>query len=229
MPVSAAQGPAQGDPDSTDPLIAQVQDLLRSKIPPNLRVPVQKIVMAGIKIMYAPQTHFLMIHTIKTNADPAEAAGMGVTQLITILYKESKGTMPIDAIPLAAVLLVCDALDFMEKSGVCKVTPDILSRATQTVIAYLMQKVGMTPQKMVQMMKNGQGGQQSPPGTQPAAPGTVAPPPGGGNGLIGAAQAAGPAQGAPAPQPPAAPSQAPTPQGGAGGNSQPMDDSQFPS
>jgi hypothetical protein len=193
-----APGPNGQDPDSSDPLIAQTQDLLRSKIPPNLRVAVQKIVMAGLKIMYDPQTHFMMVHTIKTNADPSEAAGMGVTQLITIMYKQSKGTMPIDAIPLAAVLLVCDALDFMEKAGVCKVTPDILARATQTVIAYLMQKVGMTPQKMVQMVKNAQGGQQSPPGTQPAAPGTVAPQQGG---LIGAAQQPAAPQPAPVPTP----------------------------
>lgn len=158
--------------DSSDPIIKQVQDELRSRLPPAMRIPVMRIELAGKKVMYDPQTHGLMLKVIQQNTDPAEAAGMGVTQLLTILYNESKGRMPLPAIPPAAILLVCDALDFMEKQGIVKVTPDIMDRATQTVIAYLMQKMGLTPNK-IQNVLSQQGAVQQQQQPQPPQGGLV--------------------------------------------------------
>lgn len=169
-PAAAAMpqvGP-NGDPvDSSDPIIAQVQDALRAKIPPQYRVAVQQIVLAGMKVMFSAQTHHLMLNSIAGDTDPAHAVGMGVTQLITLLYRESKGTMPIPAIAPAAILLCCEALDFMEKSGIVKVTPAIMDSTTQVVIGYLMQKVGLTPQKMSQIAQQAAQGH---PGVAPIAP-----------------------------------------------------------
>lgn len=155
-PQGATQ-PASGI-DSSDPNIAKVQDAVRNSIPPQFRVACQKIVLAGMKVMFSDQTHPLMLAAIKSDTDPAHAAGMGVTQLITILFKQSKGQMPIPAIIPAAILLVCEALDFMEKSKLAQVTPDVVSGAVQIVVAYLLQKLGLSPQKVSQIaQQNGQG------------------------------------------------------------------------
>lgn len=167
--------------DSSDPILAKVQDGVRANLPPQFRVAVQRIVLAGMKVMFSPETHHLMLQAIQTDSDPAHAVGMGVTQLLTLLWKESKGTMPIPALVPAGILLCCEGLDFMEKSGMIKVTPDIVDNAVQTVTAYMMQKLGYTPQDMARIAQapgagGGQSPQQSPAGPQPTpAPQGAAP------------------------------------------------------
>jgi hypothetical protein len=180
--ASKAATPAQpvaptGDAiDSSDPLIAKVQDAVRAKLPPKYRVAVQRIVLAGMKVMFSPETHQLMLQAIRSDTDPAHAVGMGVTQLLTLLFKESKGSMPIPAIVPGGVLLCCEALDFMEKAGMVKVTPQIIDDTVQTVTAYLMQKLGYTPDQMARIAQGGaQGGAPAPQGAQPAAPQGAAP------------------------------------------------------
>lgn len=164
---SSAQGPV--DPtgqgiDSQDPQIAKVQDAVRNSIPPQFRVAVQRIVLAGMKVMFSSQTHGLMLTALKTDTDLAHGVGMGVTQLITILFRESKGTMPLPAVIPAAILLVCEALDFVEKSKMGQVTPQVVASAVQIVSSYLFQKVGLTPQKISQLAQQGGQGQ---PGVAP--------------------------------------------------------------
>lgn len=179
---------APADPtESSDPIIAKVQDSLRAHVPAQYRVAVQKIVMAGMTVMFSPQTHHLLLKGIQNDTDPAHAVAMGVTQLITILFRESKGTMPIPAVAPAAILLCCQALDFMEKSGMVKVTPAIMDSVTQDVIAYLMQKVGLTPEKMSQIAQHAAQG-----GGAPAAPPAAAPAPAPqGGGLVAQQMGAG--------------------------------------
>lgn len=160
--------------DSNDPIIAKVQDAVRGNIPADTRVAVQRVVLAGMKVMFSPETHQLMLKSIQSDTDPAHAVGMGVTQLVTLLFKQSKNTIPLPALIPAAVLLCCEALDFMEKANMVKVTPVIMANASQTVTAYLFQKMGYTPDKIAQIVKAGNGQQAG--GAQPAPPQPAAAP-----------------------------------------------------
>lgn len=192
QPVPKQQAPAQtatgtDQEHSNDQLIANVQDRVRNSIPAQFRVAVQKIVLAGTKIMYDPQTHHLMVQAIQSDNDPAHAVGMGVTQLVTLMYQQSKGSMPAPAIIPAAILLVCEALDFCEQAKLFPVDNDVVSNAVQVTVAYLMQKMGLTPEKVSALAQQaaGKGGGQPPApdaGAAPApAPAPAAP---GGGGLV---------------------------------------------
>ncbi|NUX58643.1 hypothetical protein [Paraburkholderia youngii] len=203
LPKGSGQGPVDSTGmgvDSNDPQIAQVQDAVRKAIPAQFRVPVQRIVLAGMKVMFSQQTHPLMLQALQSDTDLAHAVGMGVTQLITILFKQAKGQMPIPAVIPAAILLVCEALDFVEKSKIGQVTPQVVANAVQVTTAYLLQKLGLSPQKVSQLAQHGGQGQ----------PG-VAPIQGQDPWAAAAQQAGGAPQGAP--QPPQQP-QASGPQGG---------------
>ena len=176
-PATASKQPVSptGDGvDSNDPTIAKVQDAVREKIPPQFRVAVQRIVLAGMKVMFSPETHQLMLRALHSDTDPAHAVGMGVTQLMTLLYRESRGTMPTPAMVPAGILLCCEALDFMERSNMVQVTTDLIDNTVQTVTAYLLQKLGFTPEKMAQIAQRGQ---QQPQGAAPAAAAQPAPAP----------------------------------------------------
>lgn len=189
-----AGGAAPGEGDSNDPAIAQVQDKVRQSIPPQFRVAVQKLVLAGQKIMYDPKTHHLMVQALQSDSDPAHAVGMGVTQLMTMMWVQSKGTIPPPALIPAAILLVCEALDFCEQGKLLKPDNDMIANSVQVVVSYMMQKMGIKPGDMAKVA--GIQGQQ-PANTQtpgaPASPqiaqqGQQPPQPQtGGGGLIGQA------------------------------------------
>lgn len=186
VPAAPSQpvAPSGDAVDSNDPIIAKVQDAVRAKLPAQYRVAVQRIVLAGMKVMFSPETHQLMLKAIQGDTDPAHAVGMGVTQLMTLLYKESKGTMPLPALIPAGILLGCEALDFMEKSNMLRASPQIMDDMTQTVTAYLLQKMGYTAQDVARIAQGGSAQAQAP---QPGQPAPQAAPaqPGASQGLIG--------------------------------------------
>jgi hypothetical protein len=177
--IPPAGGPPGGTQVSQDRLIAQVQQQVRASVPPQFRVPVQKIYLAGMKLMYSPDTHQLMIQQLQGNSFTAQAVARGVAALMTIMYRESKGQMPLPAAAPAAILLVCEALDYLEQTKQGQVTPELLSDAVQQVVAILLQKMGMTPASMASdVNKNAQAagmqvpGQASTPTAASTTPGT---------------------------------------------------------
>jgi hypothetical protein len=188
-PKGGATPPGPNDV-SSDPLIAQLQKAIRAKVPPQYAVAVQKIYLAGMKLMFSPETHQHMVQAIQSDTDPGHAVGAGIVSLITMMFQQSKGTLPIPACVPAGVLLVAEGLDFMEQTKMIpKVTPDMVDSAVQTLVSMLMQKVGMTPDRMAQIAtqaKNGQMPANAPPptGAAPAAPAA----PAGAPGLIQGAQ-----------------------------------------
>lgn len=163
-----------------DPLLQKTEQAIQAKVAPDSQQAFQRIVTAGLKVMYSPETHDLMVKQLGANGDPAEMAGAGAAKLLGILFKQSKGTMPMSGAIPAATVLLCEGLDFMEKSGKVKVTSDLISAAMKALSANLLQLFGATPQKLQNILSNGaqadknapQGSAQPPQATQaaPSAP-----------------------------------------------------------
>jgi hypothetical protein len=135
-----------------NPLLQQTVQQIQAKVPPDLMPTFQRIVLAGEKVMYAPQTHAMMVNQLKGNPNQAEAVGEGIAKLFAILLHESKGTLNMKAAMPAMVVLLCDALDFMEQTMGVKVTPQLLAAATKEMGSALLQVMGVTPDKLNQMM-----------------------------------------------------------------------------
>lgn len=175
-PAPAAQPGAQAAPQpggtqvSQDKLIATVQQQVRGSVPPQYRVAVQKIYLAGMKLMYSPETHQLMLQQLQGNNFPSQAVARGIAALMTIMYRQSKGQMPIPAAAPAAILLACEALDFLEQTQHLQVTADLVSDTVQQLVAILLQKMGMTPDSVVKGVgENAQAAGMKVPG-QPSLP-----------------------------------------------------------
>ena len=75
------------------------------------------------------------------------------------------------AIP-AATILLCEALDFMEKAGKVQVNPNTLAQAMQALASSLLQLFGVTPDKLQGALQQAQGQQatQQPQQATPSAP-----------------------------------------------------------
>jgi len=154
-------------------LLQKVKQQTEAKVLPKFKNSFDRIILAGEKFMYDDTTHDMMVSQLGENNPPEINVGEGVAKLMGILWKEGKGTLPMQAFIPAATVLLCEAMDFAEKSGKIKITPDTLAGATKEMMSSLMQLLGITQEK-IQAAK----AQAKP--AQPAAP----------KGIIGAAMGA---------------------------------------
>jgi hypothetical protein len=154
---------------TTNPQLQAVEQAVQTKVPPELNSAFQRIVAAGEKVMYAPETRHLLQSQLSQKGAPADLAGQGVAKLMGLLFKESKGTMPMKAAIPAAQVLLCEALDFMEKAGLVQVGDDLIAEATKDMMAYLLQIFGFKKAQIDQYMHAGMASQGSTDGTMPAS------------------------------------------------------------
>jgi len=122
----------------------------------------QKIVMAGMKILYAPQTRQLLNKAIEnmTSQDPQRLA-VNVVGIIKMIYDKSGGKMPPGAIPMATVLLMYELATFASEATGEKIPAEVIQKA----VPIAMELLKKTFAKQIESAK--QGGQQPAPAAPP--------------------------------------------------------------
>ena len=162
-----------------NPLLIKTERAIQEKLKPQSVSAFQRIVTAGLKVMYSPQTRQMLARQLMSGGDPATVAGEGAAKLMGILISQSKGSMLqpaiLPAVMPAATVLLCEGLDFMEKAGKAQVTPDLLAEATHTMGTALLQVLGATPERIAQAKAQQQAAlqQQNPTGIVQRARGEV--------------------------------------------------------
>lgn len=147
-----------------DPMLRQVANAVLAHVQKPLEPVVDRAVAAGEHVMYAQQMRKHLMDQISASDDPAIVAGDGVAKLVVILYKQSAGKLPLQALLPAGQILVCEALQFLLDAGMTqKIDNDTVDRATQEYGSTVLQLLGVSPQKMQSLMA----GQQSQPTQQP--------------------------------------------------------------
>jgi hypothetical protein len=149
-----------------------------------------------MKVMFDERTSKLVRKVIDDlQQSPSEAVAMGIAGLVSIIKNETKGPMRTETLIPAALILMCQALDFLAKGNKIELTEELVAETTQKLLAYLMQKLGITPEKvaaikgaLAQAQQQGEGGEMPPEGMPPEQgivnQQTAPPPAPGGGGLI---------------------------------------------
>ena len=131
----------------------------RSEITPesirqNMQMPVHlqnafdRVIAAGMKLMYGKKTHALMMQGL--DSKPAgQLLGEGVVGLMGILTEQSNNTIPPEVIIPAGIYLIAEAADFFERSGSLAVSSADIAEATQIYIYMVIQKSGGDPDQMI--------------------------------------------------------------------------------
>lgn len=116
----------KGDPNNPD---AQTVD----------PVAIQRIVAAGMKLLFDKETHGQLFKGINTNDDiPLEyELGKGGAGLMLIMYKESGQSMPVEAIIPAGAILLAKACEFIDETNLAPVTDQTYGDALEMMIAEL--------------------------------------------------------------------------------------------
>lgn len=139
-------------------------------IPPELRDAVDRIVAAGKKLMFAPETRQQLMQEVQRDVPPPQKMAEAISGLMLTLDQKSQGGLPVGAIFPAAMELLGDAAEVLTAAGQ-QVTQDDYNQAAQLMFVILGRKLGATDDQLMQTAQQaqaGQGGMENEPGEGPA-------------------------------------------------------------
>ena len=131
------------------------------KLPNGLEAAYDKIIKAGLKVMFDPTMRDDTLSFIEeSQGDPAKMAE-GVSSVVITLWKESNETLPPTLIIPAGIELMVHAAE-VAKSGGMQVDNQLLAEAMAQTVQQLLVKFGATPQEMQQLMSGANSGEKVP-------------------------------------------------------------------
>jgi hypothetical protein len=136
----------EGDDLDTETIKNNIQ------MPPELQEAYDRVVIAGMKVMFSKESHKLMLDELQKEGPIAQKLGMGIAGLMLLLFKESNETIPPQVIIPAGVNLLSRAADFIRKSGIDSITNADIGNAMELMISTILQKFGVSPDQMEQML-----------------------------------------------------------------------------
>ncbi len=145
------------------------QQILESVKPPQLTQAIEKVVEAGKKILYSPDTREMVLQELQSDGEMQDVIGSGVAKLTGLVYSEYKKTLPMEVLMPVCMLLMIEVLDFLEQGGKVQVTNEFLAEVTQSTASAMLQLLGVTPEKLEEYTQQAQGG-ASPQAAQPQQP-----------------------------------------------------------
>ena len=122
------------------------------KMPPELQEAYDRVVIAGMKVMFSDESHKMMLQFMDEEGPADEKLGKGIAGLMLILFKESNETIPPQVIIPAAVQLLMRAADFAKKSGMDDITNEDVAGGIELMIAIILEKFGVDPSQFKQML-----------------------------------------------------------------------------
>lgn len=122
------------------------------EIPPELQEAYERVVVAGMKVMFSKESHKFMLKEMQGQGPVAQRLGQGIAGLMLLLFKESNETMPPEVIIPAGIELLMQAVDFVRKTDMGEVSNKDIGDATEIMIQMILEKFGVDPQRMEQML-----------------------------------------------------------------------------
>jgi hypothetical protein len=144
--INAAQ------PASAPDLIQQARSAFEQRVPKEQQDILQRIILAGKKVLYDQTTNSEVEKRIQDSPTPAEAAGSGAVELLGVLAHESRGTLPQALIGPSAAVLMTEILDYLKQTGRIKGDAADLEAAAKALSETMMKGSGVTPEGFDQIL-----------------------------------------------------------------------------
>jgi len=122
------------------------------KMPPELQEAYERVVIAGMKVMFSKESHRAMLKELQNEGPMDQRLGKGIAGLMLLLFKESNETMPPAVMIPAGMKLMMEAVDFMRETGLGEPTNAEIGGGMQIMISTILEKFGVAPDKMEQML-----------------------------------------------------------------------------
>lgn len=147
-------------PEKGDASIEMTPEGVRKgmKLPEGMEAAYDKIIKAGLKVMFDPTTREETAAFIEeSGGDPAKLAE-GVTAVVVALFQQSNNTMPPNLIIPAGIELSVHAAEVAANSGM-ELPKEAVAEMMAEVVQQILVKFGATPEQMQKMMSGMDSGQ----------------------------------------------------------------------
>lgn len=149
-----------GAPALQDPILQQIETGIEGKVKPDLKPLYQSIVTAAMSVMFGKDSHGLMQKRLAADPDITKAVSSAVADLIAGIYNKIGQRLPpadkqkfLPAAALASVTLMCQMLDYTEKTGGAKITDDVAAKCSAMTTSAVLAKFGVGPDKVQKAMQ----------------------------------------------------------------------------
>lgn len=139
LPKDDAAAPAAGQDD----VLKAAEQHLESKLTPPVRQDYNKIVVAGLKVAMQNGPNGIAA-SIKNSKNPIPDIVNGAINIVGLLGRQSRGTMPIKAAVPACMTLIIQGLDFARQAKVIAGDQADLTQATRLFSARLTSLFGIS-------------------------------------------------------------------------------------
>lgn len=130
-----------------DPILEKVRQGVESKLPPQAKDDFDRIVVAGMKILYSPQTHPVvqqLYDKVQQGGFQPQAIATGMVNFLGMIYRASRGKMSVPAAYPAGIVLLTYVLDDLEKTRGLQITEPLVKEVGKIMA-----------QQIIEMFKNG--------------------------------------------------------------------------
>lgn len=138
--------------DEGSDILAKTRAAFEERVPQEQQDALQRIVLAGKKILYDKTTNTAVEKRLAAAKDPAAAAGSGAVELVGVLARESRGTLPKDLVGPSAAILMTEILDYMKQTGRIEGSPADLEKATRSMAETMMKGSGVSSDQFDQIL-----------------------------------------------------------------------------
>jgi len=109
-----------------------------------------RIVLAGKKVMFSKQSHQMMLRELEGPGTLAQKLGQGVAGLMALLWQESKQSLPPQLLIPGGMILVTVAADFLRQAGQ-SVTDQDIGQGIEAMVTALLHASGADPDKVAEI------------------------------------------------------------------------------
>jgi hypothetical protein len=162
-----AEGETESGEESTGKLTPQsVREKL--ELPPELKEAYERVVLAGMKVMFDPQTHEMALKAIQGEGPVEQRLAQGIAGLMGTLIDQSNQTMPPQVVIPAGIELLVAAGDYLRESGADPITDEQIGEAMAQFVQIVLEQAGADPTELQAMLQGGMGEGAAPAGEMPA-------------------------------------------------------------
>lgn len=117
-------------------------------VPPETRDAVNRVVAAGMKLVYAPEAREKLMDEINRDTPVPQKLAEAVTGLMLLLDQKSNGGIPMAAIFPAAMTLLGEAAEILQTAGQA-VTQTDYNEAAQMMFVLIGKKLGASDEQLM--------------------------------------------------------------------------------
>lgn len=127
----------------------ELQSALRENVPPKYRNAYDRVVVAGMKLLFDKSINRKIMAGIDSKRPPDDLISDGVASLLLMLVKQSKGTIPQQIIIPAGVDLALQFTEFLQRTETVDVDEQMLASAMQKMIFKVFEAFGVKEDQLM--------------------------------------------------------------------------------